>query len=443
MTQNLEPINTLENPVSQKERITILDSLRGIAILGILLMNIPGFGLPEPLCYGDLSVLSEKVQGINFKTWYFIELSFAGTQRALFSILFGAGIILFIGRKEKNAEGIMPAEYFFRRQLWLLVFGLINAFVLLWFWDILFQYAIAGMILFAFRRLSPKNLIVASILCLFIQTARDNVMYYRDKKVIATGEMLSKIDTATTKLTEEQKEKLGAWKSMKERDSKEGKMKQMEKSLSKVRGSYSDFYDYQSERSFHGEVEYTYNGLWDVLIFMFLGMALFKNGVLLGDGSTKVYWAMCIIGLGVGVFLTWYRLQPWITLNYSRIAYAKQMPLELYEVSRSIRSVGIFGLIMLLYKSGLFKWLFSIMRPVGQMAFTNYLMQSLLVGLYFYGVGFGMFGKLQFYQIYYVVGATWLLQIIWSHIWLRYFRFGPFEWLWRSLTYWKIQPIKK
>ncbi|MCY7311437.1 MAG: hypothetical protein LH619_11715, partial [Chitinophagaceae bacterium] len=118
---------SLAAPVNQSERIIILDSLRGIAILGILLMNIPGFALPTPAAYGDLSVLNET--GINFKTWYFIELSVAGTQRALFSILFGAGIILFISRKEKNTEGLMPAEYFFRRQLWLLVFGLFNAFV--------------------------------------------------------------------------------------------------------------------------------------------------------------------------------------------------------------------------------------------------------------------------------------------------------------------------
>ncbi|MEJ7674225.1 MAG: DUF418 domain-containing protein [Chitinophagaceae bacterium] len=96
-----------------------------------------------------------------------------------------------------------------------------------------------------------------------------------------------------------------------------------------------------------------------------------------------------------------------------------------------------------MYKSGWFKWFFALLRPVGQMAFTNYLAQSLFVGLFFYGVGFGMFGKLQRYEIYYVVAATWLLQIIWSHIWLRFFRFGPLEWLWRSLTYWKKQPFLK
>jgi uncharacterized protein len=98
---------------------------------------------------------------------------------------------------------------------------------------------------------------------------------------------------------------------------------------------------------------------------------------------------------------------------------------------------------MLLYKSGWFKWLFNMMRPVGQMAFTNYLMQSIICGLIFFGVGFGMYGRLQRYELYYVVGAVWIFQIIFSHIWMRYFRFGPFEWLWRSLTYWKAQPMKK
>jgi uncharacterized protein len=77
------------------------------------------------------------------------------------------------------------------------------------------------------------------------------------------------------------------------------------------------------------------------------------------------------------------------------------------------------------------------------MAFTNYLMQSLICGLIFYGVGFGLYGKLQRYELYYVVAGVWIFQIITSHIWLRYFRFGPMEWIWRSLTYWKLQPFKR
>ncbi len=440
---NNEILTTTESPVSQKERITILDSLRGIAILGILLMNIPGFALPEPLCYGDLSLITDTVNGLNFKSWYYINLSIEGTQRALFSMLFGAGIILFISKKEKTSLGLMPAEYFFRRQMWLLVFGLFNAFVLLWFWDILFQYAICGMILFAFRRLTPKYLIIASIFCLFIQLTRDNVLHYRDKQVIATGQMLSQKDTSVVKFDLIEKEKFEQWTTMKEKNSKAAKEKQMQKSLIKVQGDYTTFYNFQSERSLRGELYWTYNGIWDMLIFMFFGMALYKNGVLLGNGPTRIYWLMCIIGLVLGIILTWYTYQPLINLQYNKYEYIKQVPFELYALARSLRSVGIFGLIMLLYTSGLFKWFFALMRPVGQMAFTNYLTQSFMCGLFFYGIGFGMYGKLQYYEIYYVVAVVWMIQIVWSHIWLKYFLFGPLEWAWRSLTYWKLQPMIK
>ncbi len=429
-------------PVAQQERIVILDALRGIAILGILLMNIPGFGLPSPACYGDLMVMDE-MGTINQQTWFLIDWTLEGSQRALFSMLFGAGMILFITRQEKRTDGLWPADYFFRRQLWLLVFGLFNAFVLLWFWDILFAYACCGMILFAFRRLSSKALLIAAFICLLLMTLRENADFYRDKAMIHKGELVARIDTTTTKLTAGQQEQLGAMNEFKEKNSLEGRKKEMESSLAKVRGDYGSFYKYQSERSLFMETVFFYNTIWDILLFMFIGMAFYKSGVLTGNASPKVYWLLTIVGLGAGLLLSWYRLQPLLIYQFNKFDYTKNVSFEYYEISRTLRSLGIFGLIMLLYKSGWFKWLFALMRPVGQMAFTNYLTQSLLVGLFFYGIGFGYFGKLQRYEIYYVVGATWILQIIWSHIWLRYFRFGPLEWAWRSLTYWKKQPFLK
>lgn len=443
MEQSQE-INTINAaPVSEDNRITVLDSLRGIAILGILLMNIPGFALPEPLCYGDLSLITDTINKLNLKTMLSIDLTIEGSQRALFSMLFGAGMILFLNSKEKSVGGMMAAEYYFRRQLWLLLFGLINAYVLLWFWDILFQYALAGMILFAFRRLSSKNLIIAAALCLVIQTVRDNVNYYADKQIITTGEMLSQKDTSVVKLDLLEKEKIGSWTELKEKSTKKSKEEKMEKSLLKVRGGYSEFYAFQSERSLEGELFWTFYGIWGILIFMFLGMAFYKNGILLGNGSMNLYLIMLIVGLGLGGWITWLRKEPMLSLNFNNYEYIKQFPFELYEISRSLRAIGIFGLIMLLYKSGMFKWFFALMRPVGQMAFTNYLMQSFMCGLFFYGIGFGMYGKLQYYEMYYVVAIVWLIEILWSYIWLTYFRFGPLEWLWRSLTYWKWQPMRK
>ncbi|MES2882237.1 MAG: hypothetical protein V4676_08825, partial [Bacteroidota bacterium] len=304
-------------PVLQTERITILDSLRGFAILGILLMNIPGFALPDPAAYGDLSVMNE-IGTPNFKVWYGIDWFLEGSQRALFSMLFGAGIILFITGKEKKAEGLWPADYFFRRQLWLLVFGLFNAFILLWFWDILFHYAVLGLVAFAFRRQSAKFLMIGALVFLFLQTARDNVDAYRERKVITKGEAIAKMDTTVTKLTDVQKEELGAMTAFKERSTAKAKAERMKKSLAAVQGSYPNFYNYQSERSVRGELFYTYYGFGDILLMMFLGMAFFKNGWITGQASAKVYWALFVVGLGLGLVLSYFRLQPYIEYNFNQ-----------------------------------------------------------------------------------------------------------------------------
>lgn len=176
---------------------------------------------------------------------------------------------------------------------------------------------------------------------------------------------------------------------------------------------------------------------------MFVGMAFYKNGLLTGLHKAKTYWLLFAGGLGIGLILSYFRLQPLLRYEFNYLLIAKNSSFEYYEISRTFRALGIFGGIMLLYNSGVFKWLFKMMRPVGQMAFTNYLAQSAICGLIFYGIGFGLFGKLQIHQMYYVVAGVWAIEIIWSHIWLRYFRFGPMEWLWRSLVYWKKQPLRK
>ena len=435
------PSTPFTAPVSQQDRIVILDSLRGFAILGILLMNIPSFGLPSPVGH-DPSILNEWGT-INFKTWFLVDWIPEGTQRAIFSMLFGAGILLFIGGKEKRLDGMMPADYFFRRQLWLIVFSLFDVFVLLWSGDILLDYACLGMIMFAFRNLPAKKLLIGAGFCFIFMLARENRNLYLDKETIHRGELVAAIDTTKTKLTLIQKEDLGAMKDFKERSLVESKLKRMEKNIEKNTGSYKSLYEYRTNRYLDELVTYLFLGLWDVLLFMFLGMAFFKMGILTGQAPTKTYLWMTIIGLGVGLTVSYFRLQQLIDAKFNWFDYTKRVWFSMYELSRTFRAIGILGFIMLLYKSRWFKWLFALLRPVGQMAFTNYLMQSLMCGLIFYGVGFGLFGKLQRHEIYYVVGSVWLFQIIYSNIWLHYFRFGPMEWAWRSLTYWKKQPMKK
>jgi uncharacterized protein len=434
--------SSLAAPINQSERIIALDSIRGIAILGILLMNIPGFGLPHSAIF-DYSI--NKQSDVNYFFWYvFGPGVFEGSQRAIFSMLFGAGTIIFISRLEKRMTGLLPVEYFFRRQLWLLLFGLFNAYVLLWFWDILFCYAICGLLLFPFRRLKPRYLVIAAAIALLLMTARENLDLYQRKATIARGEKIAALDTTKTKLTGLQTEELQAMKELREKSTPEAKQKLMEKELKVGRGSYADFYHARSEMAVEGETTGIYYFLiWAVLLFMFLGMAFFKLGILQGQAKTKVYAWMAGIGLLVGLPLSYLFVVNDVNHNFNWFEITKTKKFEFYELQRFVHSIGIFGLIMLLYKSGWFKWLFALMRPVGQMAFTNYLTQSFLCGLFFYGIGFGYFGKLEMYQLYYVVAVVWIIQIVWSHLWLRYYRFGPLEWLWRSLTYWKKQPLKK
>lgn len=429
-------------PVSQGERIDILDALRGFAILGILLMNIPGFGLPAPAGW-DPSVRNE-FGTVNYKVWYFIEWIPEGTQRAIFSMLFGAGIVLFLSRQEKRVTGMKPAEYFFRRQLWLLVFGLFDIYILLWWGDILFDYACYGFIMFAFWKLSPKWLLTGAFICFLLMIARENLDLYRDKQTIRRGELIAALDTTKVKLTEPQKEQLAAMTEFKENSQHDKKLKRTETAIRKTTGSYAEVYKYRTDMYLnHALIKYSYMGVWDVLLFMFLGMAFFKTGVLTGKARMSLYWTMAIVGLGVGLLVSYLRLQGMINFKFNWFEYIKKVPFESYTISRTLRAFGILGILLLLYRSGWVKWLFNLMRAPGQMAFTNYLTQSLICGIIFYGPGFAMFGKFQRYEVYYVVGLIWVLQICWSNIWLRFFYFGPMEWCWRSLTYWKRQPFRK
>lgn len=422
--------------------MVIFDSFRGIAVLGILLMNISAFGLPSAI--NDNPMLTNE-KGINFYCWYiFGHGIFEGSFRSVFSMLFGASIIILIGRLEKRAGGQIPSELFIRRQLWLLVFGLFNAYILLWHGDILFHYAICGIVIFPFRRLQPRRLLIASLVCLILLTIRSNIDFYNEKTVITRGGIIENIDTTKTRLSDNQKATLAAAEAIKHKSKQETKKREIEAEIKNYRASYPVMYKSQGNRSLAAETYGLYYfHFWDVLVFMFLGMALFKLGILQGEAKTSVYAVMAVTGLLIGLPLSRLFLQPFFQYQFDNFQVLKHKSFEFYELQRFVRSIGIFGLIMLVYKSGIVKRFFTWMQPVGKMAFTNYISQSFLCGVFFYGFGFGMFGKLQRYELYYVVCFIWLIQIAWSHLWLRYFYWGPLEWLWRSLTYWKIQPLKK
>jgi uncharacterized protein len=190
---------------------------------------------------------------------------------------------------------------------------------------------------------------------------------------------------------------------------------------------------------FHGEPFYG-PGNWDIWCMMLIGMGLMKLGVLGAERSTKFYGMMVLIGYGIGVPLNSYTAWLIIKSNFDPALHA--FANSTYDIGRLTIGLGHIGLIMLLAKLGAMKWLMNALGAVGQTAFSNYILTSVITAFYFTGYGFKMYGRLERYQLYYVVAAIWVFNLVASSIWVRHFRFGPLEWCWRSLTYWKRQPMR-
>lgn len=430
-------------PVLQKDRIQIIDTIRGIALLGILLMNIPFFSNPEAY-YFNLTTRNE-YSGINYYTWWVIEGLFAGTMRGLFSMLFGAGSLLLLSRLEKRSMDETPADIYYRRLLWLLLFGLFNAFILQWFGDILYAYAICGLFLFPFRKLKARHLLYLAILFMFFGVLQGTYRWHVANKIRVEGEQALALEKKHIKLTSDQEDARKAWIGYQEKHKIENVRKEAEKDISKVRqAGYFRLMNYYLPNNAEMESSMLYGGtFFDVMPMFFLGMALFKSGVITGKRSKKFYWILTACCLPVGMAINYMNLKTFIAINFDPSLLLPRLKMNLYQPHRMLQSVAYMSLIILVYKYGLLQSLWRWLSRVGQMAFTNYLMQSIICSIIFFGYGFGLFGKLQRYQEYYVVVAIWIFQIIFSNVWMRYYRFGPFEWLWRSLTYWHQQPMKR
>ena len=419
-------------PLNKKERIIFLDSIRGIALLGILLMN--SMAQSQSYVYYNKMNLSQPLKGPNFYAWLTECFLFEGTMRGLFSILFGAGTILLLNRLTKEKPGLEPADIFYRRMLWLLVFGLINAFIFLWPGDILYPYALCGLLLFPFRNWSPRKLLWAVFFLLLLSTYRENSDLYKDKTIIEKGQAIAKMDTTKVKLTEEQKSDLGKYTGFKEKNDTAGIAKTAREDAKKIKGkNYLAIFRYFKDANMFLQSTGFYNSWWDMLMFFFLGMALYKSGYLTGNKSNYLYGAVALAGIGIGLLLNYFYLRTQYQLKFDNYKFVQQWKWTYYDIRRIFQTTGYLSLLILLYKITPVKKILEIFAPVGQMAFTNYLSQSIITSVIFYG--FHLYDRLQRYEVYYVVAGIWLFQVIFSHIWMKYFRFGPFEWVWRSLTY--------
>ncbi len=175
---------------------------------------------------------------------------------------------------------------------------------------------------------------------------------------------------------------------------------------------------------------------------MLLGMGLLQAGFLSGQLSYRAYvWIAAIgyaVGLPLGAVAMW---QVW-RHNFDPLAILQWEFLP-YDVQRVFVGMAHAAMVLMVVKAGALKWITKPLAAVGQTALSNYLGTTMICTLIFDGWGFGLFARLPFYKLFYVVAAIWVVNLVVSTVWLKYFRFGPLEWGWRSLTYWRVQPMRR
>lgn len=415
------------------DRIGSLDFVSGWALFGILLMNITSFGL----AYAYSTPINDGGQtGADLWSWIIIQVGFEGTQRGLFSLLFGASIILFTTKAEARAPA-MAADLYMRRNLWLIAFGVFNVQVLLWGGDILFSYGATALVAFAFRKLAPRWLILIGVISLAfaLQYNLNNANTVLEAHAAAESAERASADGAT--LTDEQTAAIETW------EGKESSYRRSPEAIAERiearRAGWASAREISEQSGLSNRIFFLLECFGDVFGPLLIGMALFKLGVLTLERPVWIYAAMVLGGYGIGLPVNIYEGRLIMDADFSLLAFSQAQ--ITYDVGRIAMTIGHLGLLLLLYRSGLFVWLRRSVSAVGQMALTSYLTHSTVCAILFVGMGYySVFAR---HELYYIVGAICLTQLIISPIWLKYYRFGPVEWLWRSLTYWQRQPMRR
>ncbi len=399
-------------PTRPAERIVAIDILRGFALLGILIMNIQGFAMPaaayfNPTVYGDLT-------GANRWVWTLSHVFADQKFMTIFSLLFGAGIVLMSEKLDARGQRAWGLHY--RRTFWLLLIGLAHAY-LLWSGDILVAYALCGFWVYWLRRLRPGwqmalGILVVSIPALIL-LATSLTMQFTPPEMLQ--ELRADWRPAAATIAEEVASYRGGW-------------------LEQMDARVPTTVEFQT-------FGLLFWALWRAGGLMLIGMALFRWGVLTGSRSRGFYVGMVILGLAIGLpVVSWGVVQNFAnswSMEYSQFGPGAQPN---YWGSLFV-SAAYIGLLTLFARSDALPWLQNALAAVGRTALSNYLLQTILATAIFYGHGLGLFGSVERVGQICIVAAIWVVQLVVSPLWLRYYRFGPFEWLWRSLSYWRFQPM--
>jgi uncharacterized protein len=399
-----------------------LDAMRGFAVMGILAMNIIGFSMPEwayvsPGVYGG-ETLADQI------SWFLSFIFVDGKMRGLFSLLFGASMMLIVERAEAKQQNAARVHY--ARMFWLALFGLAHYF-LLWFGDILFLYATVGCLAFVMHHWEPKRLIKWALIVYGLgfllwaaqfgalqflqwaatQPAADPDMVKSYQEILASDEF--RPDVA--------------------------------KELALHRGNWGGiFADKLPE--WWAPLAAVLQSITETLPLMMIGMAMKKSGFITGDWAQSDYrfWVnrLLLPGLLLSALLA---AGVWAA-NFNLI-HTLAVFLAWSVIPRLMLTIGYAALLILLIHRLSGSALLDRIAATGRAAFTNYLGTSIVMSTIFYGYGLGLYGYVSRPALWLFVLGAWGVMLIWSKPWLDRFHYGPLEWLWRSLARMELQPLRR
>ena len=398
-------------PVENTNRLQSLDLLRGIAILGILIMNIQSFAMPSsaynnPLAFGDLS-------GFNKITWILSHLFADQKFMSIFSILFGAGIVLITEKKELLTGSSVKLHY--TRNLILLLIGLLHAH-LIWYGDILVAYALCSFIVYPLRKLSPRKLLITGLLIVSVPSILNGLFQFSLPYMPASELQDLRMDWAPTN-------------------------ELIEQEITAFSSSLSSQIKINSQKALFLETfVFLILFLWRAGGLMLVGMALYKWGVLSAVRSRSFYLKSAFYSLTIGFPIVIYGMYMNFTMNWD-FQYSMFTGSQFNYWGSLFIAYGYISLIMVFAQSDNYNTIKKRLASIGQMALTNYILHSFIGAFIFFGIGFGLFGQIDRSFQMLIVSIVCILQYLTSEKWLSSYKFGPLEWVWRSLTYGKKQPF--
>jgi uncharacterized protein len=381
--------------------------------MGIFSVNVVAFAMIEaayfnPPVFG-FHTLADKVM------WFANFVLIDGKMRSLFSILFGASMLLVAERAELGGQS--AAEVNYRRMIVLLLFGLAH-FYLLWFGDILTSYAVTGMVAFLFRR-APLPALVA-----IAATA------YLFAFFLSAAEATAFADLVASAHANGHPEWIGYF----------GPTAETIRSDLAIHSSFRACVAQMTGPRPWNPLDIFEALFPETLALMLVGMVGYRSGFLTGQWSQQAYKRVAVWGIAIGVVAS-FALAVWVWSTGFQLPDTVNA-LESWSMPvHPVMALGYAALIIVAVRKG--GWLIDRLAAVGRAAFSNYLGTSILATLIFNGSGLGLYDRLSRAECWLLAPLFWLLMLLWSKPWLERFNYGPMEWLWRTLARGKLQPMRR